>query len=571
MPIIATKNKHEPMKFRIQLNAFLILLPFLQPIFAQDEQIDLSEIWEMPENAKIPKKEDFEKLARALAPGVVRINTYYKDNPTDVRWARAGEGSGFFIEQGGFILSLYHLMLLPGTEKLSQRIEITLQNGSVEAAKIIALEPTINLAILKINNAEDFPLLKIALPNSSKAGDPIFSIAGNTEKNNLNLSVGILQFAPEKECYQDKLDLTLMNTFIVLPKNAYGGPIFNGRGEVIGMSTINRHIASFPLVAMIEGREQALPIELAMNIYDSVKANKSTKSPWTGFAVRRTTEGERRKLQGLLQSTRGLFVSKVWPDSTASRLGIRPSDILISGNEEPMNNPGDLRDLLYGGNMDTPLVLEFLRDSQILKFNAWLELWTGIVAKDTKPRDREKLPKGIESKGIYVSHIWSGSPAKQANLSKGDILLKWGAQPVNNTDEWQKQIQKLGPRNNVQVDYYRNQRLVKQRIDVLPWLGFATRTLTKKETKGLYKQIESIHGIAIDFVWKNSPAKKLGIQTGDILIKMNDEPINSAADFQKWLYMYGIGETVTFEFIRGEIRFHVTDKIEERPKWAAPK
>ena len=79
-------------------------------------------------------------------------------------------------------------------------------------------------------------------------------------------------------------------------------------------------------------------------------------------------------------------------------------------------------------------------------------------------------------------------------------------------------------------------------------------------------------GVAIEAVWEDSPAQKLGIKVGDILVQFSYNRILSVADFQKWLYMYGVGQPVKLYILRNGTEYLMADYvIEERPQWAKPK
>jgi serine protease Do len=104
-----------------------------------------------------------------------------------------------------------------------------------------------------------------------------------------------------------------------------------------------------------------------------------------------------------------------------------------------------------------------------------------------------------------------------------------------------------------------------------PWTGFSVRPLNEQE-KPLFPTAKKHHGgVAIEAVWENSPAQKLGIRVGDILVQFSYNRILSVADFQKWLYMYGVGHPVKLIILRNGIEYLMTDYvIEERPQWAKP-
>jgi S1-C subfamily serine protease len=105
-----------------------------------------------------------------------------------------------------------------------------------------------------------------------------------------------------------------------------------------------------------------------------------------------------------------------------------------------------------------------------------------------------------------------------------------------------------------------------------PWTGFSVRPLNEQEQHHFPTAKKHHGGVAIEDVWENSPAEKLGIQAGDILVQFSYNRILSVGDFQKWLYMYGVGHPVKLMILRNGTEYLVTDYvIEERPQWAKPK
>lgn len=104
-----------------------------------------------------------------------------------------------------------------------------------------------------------------------------------------------------------------------------------------------------------------------------------------------------------------------------------------------------------------------------------------------------------------------------------------------------------------------------------PWTGFSVRPLTEAE-QAIFPIRRFFGGIAIEYVWKDSPADRLGLREGDILVRFAYYPIRTPAAFQKWLYLYGVGETVKLHFIRNGQEYLSHDYlIKERPAWAKPR
>ncbi|GAB3382523.1 S1C family serine protease [Spongiibacter taiwanensis] len=103
-----------------------------------------------------------------------------------------------------------------------------------------------------------------------------------------------------------------------------------------------------------------------------------------------------------------------------------------------------------------------------------------------------------------------------------------------------------------------------------PWTGFSVSALNSFQQKQLPVE-RYLTGVAIDRVWANSPASALGIQPGDLLLRFHHYPIATVADFQKWLYQYGVGAEVKLHLLRDRQLIILPYKIEERPTWAIPK
>jgi S1-C subfamily serine protease len=105
-----------------------------------------------------------------------------------------------------------------------------------------------------------------------------------------------------------------------------------------------------------------------------------------------------------------------------------------------------------------------------------------------------------------------------------------------------------------------------------PWTGFSVRALNEAEMKFFPTAKKHHGGVALEYIWPGSPAEKLGLRVNDILVQFSYNRIESVADFQKWLYMFGVGQPVKLMILRDGREYLVADYvIEERPKEARPK
>ena len=115
--------------------------------------------------------------------------------------------------------------------------------------------------------------------------------------------------------------------------------------------------------------------------------------------------------------------------------------------------------------------------------------------------------------------------------------------------------------------------LKQRRSRLSPWTGFSVRGLTDEESAQFPLMKRQVRcGIAIEYVWPGGPADEMGIQSGDILYKFSHYSICSVADFQRWLYMYGVGQEVTLYLVRDAKERVILDyTVEQRPGWATPR
>lgn len=105
-----------------------------------------------------------------------------------------------------------------------------------------------------------------------------------------------------------------------------------------------------------------------------------------------------------------------------------------------------------------------------------------------------------------------------------------------------------------------------------PWTGFSVRALNEAELRFFPTAKKHNGGIAIEHIWPDSPAAKLGLRVNDILVQFSYNRIMAVADFQKWLYMYGVGHPVKLMILRDGKEYLIADYvIEERPETARPK
>jgi serine protease Do len=293
-------------------------------------------------------------LAAAETPdrGVVRIEgrTASKES---------SQGLGFIVEKEGFLLTTYRNLVVPSTEDLHETFHV--RSGTREfSAEIIGVEPTIDLAILKLETEDPFTPVIAATKREIIPGQKLE--ATTFEEANPTMIPGTVTALNTKQCYQHSLASTMFRAMIAIPDSSIGGPVFHAdTGEVAAIYTGFKPTPE-PGHEEVEGETHLLPIELCFNIYESLKTKRSLKSPWTGFSVRPLNDAERAFFPTTKKHHGGVTVEEIWENSPAQKMGVKEGDILVQFSYNRILSVADFQKWLYMYGVGQPVKLIFLRN-----------------------------------------------------------------------------------------------------------------------------------------------------------------------------------------------------------------
>ncbi|MBL8197575.1 MAG: PDZ domain-containing protein, partial [Chromatiales bacterium] len=238
----------------------------------------------------------------------------------------------------------------------------------------------------------------------------------------------------------------------VNPGNS-GGPLFNLRGEVVG---INSQIYSRSGGYM--GLSFAIPVNLASNVARQLAANGRVERGWLGIGIQ-ALSGELAKSFGLDKAA-GALVGQVDEEGPASRAGLKPGDVILAFNGQQLAQHSELPPLVGETAPGTTVTLKVWRDKamrnipvtvarlktgeeEILADNAATDKAAGVLniqVAALTPEQREAA--GVASGGVLVVRVADG-PAARAGLRRGDIILSLDSRAVDNPEQLAKLVQKL--------------------------------------------------------------------------------------------------------------------------------
>jgi S1-C subfamily serine protease len=322
------------------------------------------------------------RVYRDASPSVVNVisTVVSRDFFNQIQPRPSGTGSGFILDEQGHIVTNNHVV------EDANRLEVTLRDGSTVAARLVGRDPRSDLAVVRVDASRD-KLAVARLGDSSQIQIGEMAIAiGNPFGFERTVTAGVVSGrravveepgggpVPGAQGPTPGLLINAIQTDASINPGNSGGPLFNSRGEVIGINTL---IVS-PGGAGNIGIGFAIPIDYAKRIVPDLIAKGAYAHPFLGIATQQITETIAREAG--LQVTEGLLVAQVDPGTPAARAGIRGGtrpqdtrsrqvslggDIITAIDGQPLKRPEEL--LAYLETQKSPgdtVNLTIIRDGQ---------------------------------------------------------------------------------------------------------------------------------------------------------------------------------------------------------------
>ncbi len=274
-----------------------------------------------------------------------------------------GGGTGFIISQDGLILTNKHVVIDKGAE-----YKVITNDGKKYEAKVLAHDPFQDLAILKIEDEKNLPVLKLGNSFSIQIGQTVIAIGNALGEFRNTVSVGVVSgLGRTITAFGEGIIETLediIQTDAAINRGNSGGPLLNLRGEVIGIN-----------VAIAEGAQGigfAIPIDKAKKAIEQIKKSGKIVYPFLGIRYLLITPEiqEEKKLkvdEGALVISENKNEPAVLPDSAAEKVGIKEGDIILEINNEKITLKNSLAKLIQKYNPGDKIKLKLLRADKFLE------------------------------------------------------------------------------------------------------------------------------------------------------------------------------------------------------------
>ena len=351
-----------------------------------------------------------------------------------------GAGSGFIVSPDGVILTNAHVV------QGADEVMVKLADRREYRAKVLGSDPKTDVAVLKID-AKNLPVVPVSTSRSLQVGEWVLAI-GSPFGLESTVTAGVVS-ATGRNLGSDSNVPFIQTDVAVNPGNS-GGPLFNTRGEVVG---INSQIYSQTGGYM--GMSFAIPMDIAMRVKDQIVATGKVQHAKLGVSIQEVNQGFADSFN--LASPEGALIANVERGSAAERAGLKAGDVVRKLNGQPIVGSADLPGMLAVSKPGDKVALDVWRDGKIVRLNATLanvsdkpergereEIATfdkgaklGLALRPLEPIEQRQ--SGISS-GLVIED--AGGAAIAAGVQPGDVLLSVNGKPVSTVAQVRDMVNK---------------------------------------------------------------------------------------------------------------------------------
>jgi serine protease Do len=387
-------------------------------------------------------------------------------------------GSGFVIDASGIIITNNHV--IEGADE----INVILQDNTSLRATLLGTDPRTDLAVLRVSHSAPLPFVPWGDSDTAEVGDWVLAI-GNPFGLGGTVTAGIVS-ARGRDIRQGPFD-DFIQTDAAINRGNSGGPLFNLRGEVVGINT-----AIYSPTGGSIGIGFSIPSNLARGIARQLADGGRVRRGWLGVNIQQVTEEIAESLQ-LRNGTRGALIARAQEGGPAAAAGLRAGDVVLRFNNQDVREMRNLPRIVADTAVGASVPVVVWRDGREVTVQVTLgelpaeqaqagattpeparpdapvELTgLGMQVAAITPELRERFRLRPDATGVVVVDVTAGSPAAEREIRAGDVVLEVQQERVTNPRELQERLERLRRQNRATalflVESQQGQRFVPLRL-----------------------------------------------------------------------------------------------------------
>ena len=422
---------------------------------------------------------DFSGLVQQVTPAVARVNVTKTVSEAELAKAQTAEllrkffgdrlripdqaatpaiehayGTAFFVTADGYMLTNHHVV--EGADKIS----VTLNDRTELDATLVGSDERSDVAVLKVTGKK-FPALPIGDSNSLKVGEPVLAI-GSPFGFDYSASAGIV--SAKSRNFSRETSVPFIQTDVALNPGNSGGPLFNQRGEVIG---INSRI--FSGTGGYMGLSFSIPIDAAMDVYEQLKTNGEVARAYLGIYPQ---DIDRNLAEAYnLARPQGALLTRVSPDSPAQKAGLKSGDIILQYNDIQIMEASDVLNLINRARPNDAFRVQIQRDGKQSIISGKLsnasddmqaqnstqknnEISLGLALRNLTPEEKVELASDNKT-GVLVTAIEPTGLAARSGILAGEVITNLHQKPIKAVNDFSSAVSLLPKKGVVTIEIMR--------------------------------------------------------------------------------------------------------------------
>jgi len=342
------------------------------------------------------------------------------------RMPMQGMGSGFIVHPDGVVLTNAHVV------EGADEVRVRLTDRREFKGKVVGVDRLTDVAVVKID-AKGLPTVNLGDPSKIRVGEWVLAIGSPFGFEN-TVTAGIVS-GTSRSLPEGTYVPFIQTDAAVNPGNS-GGPLFNLRGEVIGINS-----AIYSRTGGYMGVAFAIPIDVAANVEEQLLKTGKVERGRIGVGIQ-DVNAQLAQSFGL-ERPMGALVSTVESGGPAEKAGVKPGDVIVSFNGKAIDRSSELPPLVATAKPGSKANVEVWRDGK----KQTLALAVGELKEQSIARGTPKGPGERGGKlGLAVRPLTPeeqvGGPAARAGLRPGDVITAVNGAPVKSPDDLRKQVEK---------------------------------------------------------------------------------------------------------------------------------
>ena len=367
-----------------------------------------------------------------------------------------GSGSGVIVDPDGHIITNNHVV---GD---AAEIEVRLSDKTTLIAQVVGKDPDTDLAVLKVTADRPLPHVRFGDSATVRVGQWVLAV-GNPFGLDRTVTLGVVSGIGRENVNLSRYENFIQTDASINPGNS-GGPLFNLRGEVIGINTA--------IINFAQGIGFAIPSNMAKQVLQQLIAQGRVIRGWLGVGIQPLTPELARKFG--VKENEGVLVNEVFEKDPAAAAGIKPGDIITKIEGSVIDTPNRLSRIVAGLAPGATTQVEIVRNQQRMVLAVALTERHDRAMVTALPQSRTDATLGLdiqdltaalaekfklrESHGVLITKVESGSLAQSEGLREGDLIKEVNRVDVASVADFTSAIAKVRRGDTVLLRVLRESR-----------------------------------------------------------------------------------------------------------------